>query len=135
MTRAPLPKESNALQGYSKEVDLASHQGNLQLGIAKLKRTYTEGDGKLDVKRIMDCVADDGWLKENDPSHKFKTGIGQIELQDLIAANLAWLKYTEDPKSISVAERESIEKFATHAADFIVMGKKKDKPIEIVFPE
>lgn len=130
-----MPKGSNALVGYSREHDVASRQGNLQLGIARLKRTYTEGDGRLELAPIMDCVDTDGWLKENDPNHKFKTGIGQIDIQELIAAKLAWVKYATDPKSISAEERASIEKFALHAADFIVMGKEKEKPIVIVFPE
>ncbi len=135
MSRTPMPKGSNALVGYSREHDVASRQGNLQLGIARLKRTYTEGDGRLELAPIMDCVDTDGWLKENDPNHKFKTGIGQIDIQELIAAKLAWVKYATDPKSISAEERASIEKFALHAADFIVMGKEKEKPIVIVFPE
>lgn len=135
MSRAPLSKGSNALVGYSREHDIASRQGNLQLGIARLKRTYTEGDGKLELAHIMDCVDADGWLKENVPDHKFKTGIGRIDIQELIAAKLAWVKYMADPKSISAEERASLEKFASHAADFIVMGKEKEKPIVIVFPE
>jgi len=134
MSREPFRKGSNALVGYSKEHDVASRQGELQLGIARLKRTYTEGDGKLELARIMECVDTDGWLKENVPDHKFKTGIGRIDIQELIAAKLAWVKYMADPKSISAEERASLEKFASHAADFIVMGKEKERPIEIVFP-
>ena len=135
MSRPPLPKGSNALVGYSKELETESRRGNLELGMARLKRAYAEGDGKLDVMSIMSCVGDDAWLKENLPDHKFKTGVGRFDQDGLIAAQLAWLKFQSDPKSITPEERASIEKFAVHAADFIVMGIRKEKPVEIVFPE